>query len=399
VMLSASSLVIDLILVGSGLLVVVPAAMLLFEVFASLGSDSTNEYTPAKSDSTSFVLLIPAHNEAASIEGIVRPLVESGNKVLVVADNCTDDTAKKAGFAGAKVVVRNDLNHRGKGYALDFGISALSVNPPAVVIIFDADCWIKVGTFQSLADYCRQKDRPIQSFYSMERFIPASSSQQIAAFAWTVKNYVRPLGLRNLGLPCQLMGTGMAFPWELIVQSKLASGEIVEDMQLGIDCVKGGKAPVFYPGVQVESRFPVNLDGLKSQRERWELGHLRMIGINCGPLILGGLFRANVKRFLFGLDLLIPPLSFLVILLGFAFVLGLGVWYVFNTTILLVASSVGISMLICACIIAWVRYGQNDLEKTTILTVPTHLLRKIPLYLRGLISKPKGWIRTRRDEE
>ena len=37
---------------------------------------------------------------------------------------------------------------------------------------------------------------------------------RVAEFAWRVNNWVRPLGLAALGLPCQLMGTGMAFPWD-----------------------------------------------------------------------------------------------------------------------------------------------------------------------------------------
>ena len=54
-----------------------------------------------------------------------------------------------------------------------------------------------------------------------------------------MKNWVRPLGLSNLNLPCQLMGTGMAFPWELIRSANLASGSIVEDTKLGLELASG----------------------------------------------------------------------------------------------------------------------------------------------------------------
>ena len=40
-------------------------------------------------------------------------------EVVVVADNCTDDTADQARAAGANVMVRNNAQERGKGYALD----------------------------------------------------------------------------------------------------------------------------------------------------------------------------------------------------------------------------------------------------------------------------------------
>ena len=52
----------------------------------------------------SVVALIPAHNEAAGIGESVAPHVRDGRRVIVVADNCTDDTATLAGQAGAVVV-------------------------------------------------------------------------------------------------------------------------------------------------------------------------------------------------------------------------------------------------------------------------------------------------------
>jgi hypothetical protein len=56
---------------------------------------------------------------------------------------------------------------------------------------------------------------------------------KVSEFAWCVKNLVRPLGYSNLGCPCQLMGTGMAFKWSTLSKADLANGNIVEDMKLG----------------------------------------------------------------------------------------------------------------------------------------------------------------------
>ncbi|UUZ49852.1 hypothetical protein LP420_06825 [Massilia sp. B-10] len=42
-----------------------------------------------------------------------------GDRLLVVADNCSDDTANQARSLGADVLERTDLVRRGKGYALD----------------------------------------------------------------------------------------------------------------------------------------------------------------------------------------------------------------------------------------------------------------------------------------
>ena len=58
----------------------------------------------------------------------------------------------------------------------------------------------------------------------------ASLKMRLAEFAWVIKNQVRPLGLHRLGLPCQLMGSGMASPWACINSADLATGHIVEDL-------------------------------------------------------------------------------------------------------------------------------------------------------------------------
>ena len=72
----------------------------------------------------------------------------------MVADNCTDDTAAIARAAGAEVIERQNATLRGKGYALDAGIRHLTANPPAVVIIVDADCLVAGGTIDLLSRRC-----------------------------------------------------------------------------------------------------------------------------------------------------------------------------------------------------------------------------------------------------
>ena len=62
------------------------------------------------------------------------------DRLIVVADNCSDDTRQIATDAGAEVISRDDAERRGKGFAMDFGVRHLTVDPPEVVIFVDADC-------------------------------------------------------------------------------------------------------------------------------------------------------------------------------------------------------------------------------------------------------------------
>ena len=94
-------------------------------------------------------VLVPAHNESKGMLGTlddIKAQLRSGDRLLVVADNCTDDTAAVAKVAGAEVTERHDLARIGKGYALDWGLQHLSVDPPEIVIVIDADCRLATNT-------------------------------------------------------------------------------------------------------------------------------------------------------------------------------------------------------------------------------------------------------------
>ena len=200
------------------------------------------------STNTKIAVLVPAHDEAEGITTTINsilPQLKPGDRLLVVADNCMDNTAAVAIAKGAEVIKRFDHDNRGKGFALDFGIRFLAQNPPEVVVIVDADCTVEDNAISKLVAYSVRRDRPVQCLYLMLSPHEAGLEGKIIEFAWIVRNLVRPLGYARLGLPCQLMGSGMAFPWSAIKNINLANGNLVEDMKLGIDLSKSGKSPYF----------------------------------------------------------------------------------------------------------------------------------------------------------
>src|SRR5882724_3303599 len=266
----------------------VPTVVFVIEICAASFLTRRHQAPPTALRRGTVAVLIPAHDEAKGILATlndVRPQIRPTDRLLVVADNCTDDTAAIAASGGAEVTVRSDPSKIGKGYALDRGINYLASNPPDIVIMIDADCRPAERVIDSLASVCEQKQRPVQSLYLMVSAEGSRINHQVAEFAWRVKNWVRPLGLKALGLPCQLMGSGMAFPWTVIRSVELSSGVIVEDLKLGLDLASTGYAPLFCPSAVISSDFPSSAEGAMGQRKRWEHGQ-------------GGLIRAiAIPRF------------------------------------------------------------------------------------------------------
>jgi len=88
-------------------------------------------------------VLIPAWNEeksiAATIDGL-RSQTQAPDLIVVVANNCTDDTAAAARAAGAEVIEMPHNPHR-KGGALNYGIETLlaSLADKDRIFVMDAD--------------------------------------------------------------------------------------------------------------------------------------------------------------------------------------------------------------------------------------------------------------------
>ena len=182
---------------------------------------------------------------------------------MVVADNCTDDTAKIAIAAGAEVTERFDTANIGKGYALDWGIRRLSIDPPEIVIIIDADCSLAKDSLDRLAKVCAATQHCVQALYLMTAPDDFPVDYRVALFAFRVKNLVRPLGLRSLNLPCQLTGTGMAFPWDVISTIDLATDAAVEDLKLSLDLAQARIPVSFCPSAHIYSQ---SLPRLRAQK-------------------------------------------------------------------------------------------------------------------------------------
>lgn len=346
-------------------------------------------------------VLMPAHDEAEGITAAIaalRPQLAAGDRLLVIADNCSDATAAVAAAAGADVSERFDTTRRGKGYALDHGMRQLAAHPPEVVVIVDADCVVEPGGLDRLARECAARERPVQALYRMLTPTGAGLRQRVAQFAWRVKGQARALGYRRLGLPCQLMGTGMAFPWAQIASAPLASGHLVEDLQLGLDLAAAGHAPYYCVEAVVTSSFPASEDATASQRTRWEHGHLGVIASQ-GPRLLWRALRGRQGALAaLTLDLCVPPLSFLVLLLGAVLAAGLLFALASGRLLPLQLALLALLLLILGIGSAWRRFGRDAITLEELLGIPLYVLAKLPMYARLLVARQTQWVRTGRDK-
>jgi cellulose synthase/poly-beta-1,6-N-acetylglucosamine synthase-like glycosyltransferase len=345
-------------------------------------------------------VLVPAHNEGrgllptlADIQSQLLPR----DRLLVVADNCTDDTATVARTGGAEVIERDDTTKLGKGYALDVGLRYLSPDPPEIVIIIDADCRLEGGAIDQLALTSATTGRPVQALHVMTAPKKSLVNHQVAEFAGRVKLSLRQRGLSALGLPCQLVGTGMAFPWQVVRTADFTSGSIVEDLKLGLELSLAGQSPLFCPSACVTSEFPSSIKGARNQRKRWEQGHIDMILKNAPRLFYLAIARHNWRLLALTLDLVVPPLSLLGILVAGVFTATLvAVFFGLSPTALTISTATLLAFIF-AVFLAWLKCGRDVLPASAIFSIAPYVIGKLGLYHQVLSGKGDAqWTRTDR---
>lgn len=379
------------------LIAAVPAlALLIYSVEVVLGLGESRSAAPA-ADAKRVAILIPAHNEEAGIAATVaalRRVAPAHARVLVVADNCTDETAARAREAGADAAERFDAERRGKGYALAFGREVLAADPPDTVIVIDADCELAAGSVERLCSVTAI-GAPAQAANLLIPDRSAPALVQISSFALLVKNLVRSRGMSRLGGCALLTGTGMAFPWAIFAAAPLATGDIAEDLGLGIALTRQGIRTRLVTEARVRSRA-ASLSDSAAQRRRWEHGFLANALRHAVPTLAAGLTRGSRPMVAMGMHLLVPPLALLFLVAGVAELalvaaaLASGIW----SPAAVLAAALTLAVILTA--LAWLRHGRETLTLVALLQAPLYVAWKIPTYLRFFFARETQWQRARR---
>lgn len=390
-------------LVG-GILTLMIGYLLLLTVAAGWSASTTS--LPVTGPKHRFAIFVPAHNE----EKLLPALLASINQLdyprhlfatYVVADNCTDQTARVARAAGATIYERFDTTNIGKGYALQWllaRLQAAGVTFDAAVIV-DADSVVSANFLNVMDAHLANGEQAIQAHYAVlhpER----SWVMHLRAVALALVHYLRPLGRTVLGGSVGLKGNGMVFRRE-ILEAHQWSASVTEDIEYHMALVLAGTRVAFAPDATVWAEMPGTLRGAHSQNVRWEQGRLQL-ALHYIPQLLKAAFTkqpqlGSLSTYLLLdsiMEHIIPPFSLLT---------GATLFYVLLTAVVGSPSLQILAVLLCIGQLLY-RVGGLRLTRTpasaylALLYAPFFILWKLWLLLR-MVGKgePQGWIRTARD--
>lgn len=262
-----------------------------------------------------FDVVVPAHNEAA---GIHRTLASLGRldwprdrfRVVVVADNCDDATAAIARAAGAHVLVRNDLERRGKGYALRHAFDhSRDAHWAEAVVVVDADSEASANLLEAFAARIEAGAGAVQAHYGVLN--PDESWRtRLIAIAHGAFHGVRSRARARLRVSCGLRGNGWCVTHRVLRAVPYRAFTLTEDLEYGIALGRAGWWVRYAHEAAADAEMAGNERIARRQRQRWEDGRFDLIRSQLAPLLKAALARRSGVSLDLALDLLVLPLSY-----------------------------------------------------------------------------------------
>lgn len=259
-----------------------------------------------------FVALVAARNE----QSVVSHLIESLHgqdypqellDIVVIADNCTDDTAQVARTAGAFVYERFDETRKTKGFALGWGIEQLlrdRANKYDALCVFDADNLVSPQFFSCMNEELCKGNKVVQGYRDTKNPRDTWVSSSYAIYFWVINRFYN--GARHVAnLSAIINGTGFMVSMDLLKDKGWPTRTISEDTEFAIISIAQGYKVAFAPNAVVYDEQPITFIQSIKQRFRWAVGYLQ-----CAKLY----FFKLLKRFVLHFDL--RALDALIYLIG-----------------------------------------------------------------------------------
>jgi hypothetical protein len=293
------------------------------------------------------------------------------------------------------VLERHDLEHRGKGYALDHAFSSTPEQIDAVVVI-DADTLVSPNILRAFAARRDLGANAMQADYSV-RNPNAGWRTRLIAIAFGAFHIVRSRARERLGLSCGLRGNGMCFSTALLREVPHRAYSVVEDVEYGIRLGEAGHRVHYADEAHVYGEMVTTSDAANSQRRRWEEGRKLLVQAHALRLLKAGLTRRDKVLLDLSFDLLVPPLSRVAVTLALGAGLGGGLVALGARGLALGAYAGGLGAVASYVLRGWQVSGTGARGLLDLGLAPVYVAWKASLRFRKPARATSEWVRTKRE--
>jgi cellulose synthase/poly-beta-1,6-N-acetylglucosamine synthase-like glycosyltransferase len=378
-----------------GLLVFLATLPGTLEIFLLTAGVALKSKRSAKSRSRNsrLAVVIPAHNEAGFIQRCVTSISASAqaveqHEIVVIADNCTDETAALAAEAGARVLIRTDTENRGKGYALRMAFDRLQSEGFNQFLVIDADSIVSPNLVNEVSERLTAGAAAVQCRYRVADNT-ASLRARLMDAAFLAFNVLRPKGRSGWSVSAGIQGNGFGLRGETLQKVPYDAASIVEDLEYHLRLVAASEKVEFIDVATVYGEIPAGGEAARAQRSRWEGGRLRMAR-EWVPQLAAGVARGNWRFLEPLLDLLTLSLAYQVVLLLLALATPFQAYAIAALGLVLVH-------VLCASFLGE-RPGRT---MAALATAPFYILWKVTTLSSVFSASRRGanWVRTGRANE
>jgi cellulose synthase/poly-beta-1,6-N-acetylglucosamine synthase-like glycosyltransferase len=233
--------------------------------------------------------LVPAHNEALLVGDCLHSLLAqdypaSHWRVLVVADNCTDDTAMRVRALGVECLERREPELPGKPRAIAWALQQVSLEDVDAVTIVDGDVVVSSGFASGLAASAPLNERGVQPYNDVRNPGESAITRMSAVFA--AARFRGSFALkRRVGLTIPLsaglcLGTGVLarYGWDAF--------SLCEDWELYASLTSRGVPIDLAAEAHLYAQETKSFKQSGRQRRRWMLGKLDVLARWGGRLFM-----------------------------------------------------------------------------------------------------------------
>lgn len=253
------------------------AIMMYYFILAFFGLKRKKEkknYTPTKK----FAMIVAAHNEEVVIGRLIESMLHQDYPrelfdIFVIADNCTDNTAKEARKHGVYVYERFNKDDKGKGYALEWMFDKIFKMQKKydAVAIFDADNLVSKNWCKEINSKMLEGYKVVQGYIDSKNPNDSWIAASYSIAFWT-QNRMYQLARANVGLSNQIGGTGFAIDIDMLKELGWGATCLTEDLEFSCKLILNGEKVGWAHDAIIYDEKPLTLKQSWVQRRRWMQG-------------------------------------------------------------------------------------------------------------------------------
>ena len=254
-----------------------------------------------------YAVIIAARNESAVIGELIRSIKRQDYPselldIVVVADNCTDDTAEVARRAGATLVYeRFNKQLVGKGYALDYVLKRLYAEHADKryegYFVFDADNLLAPNYVSEMNKVFDNGYRVVTCYRNSKNYDSNWLSAGYSLWFLREAKYLNNARM-ILGSSCAISGTGFLVHDDIIRKNGGWKHHLLtEDIEFSVDNVIQGEIIGYAHNARIYDEQPREWKQAWNQRLRWSKGFYQVFGKYGAKLVKTAVARPSFSCF------------------------------------------------------------------------------------------------------